>query len=364
MEPMSPEVLIRQVESLPALVRTSTPAFYDTVAQAFEPGELAGVQRVYLTGDGDSYHAAEAAALAFEELAGVACEPLSAQRFLDYGADFAPIYSSNSTLVIGISASGRTERGVQALERVSGRGALTAAVTGAADSPFTKTAKRSVVVAIENYGPSPGIRTYHANLAGLLLIAVFMGVEKKRLRPDDAAGIVEEISQLDGVMTATLEAGRQKAKDLADAWQDADRMMIAGSGPSYGTAMFAAAKIVEAAGVFAAGQDLEEWAHVERYAHPHDLKDMPLFVIAPPGRSHWRAAPLAALGDSLGRRVAVVAREGDPGFAGNSFEVFPVIGEVREAFSPLVYHLVFNYFASYLTTALGRLCFRTYRPRR
>jgi hypothetical protein len=40
------------------------------------------------------------------------------------------------------------------------------------------------------------------------------------------------------------------------------------------------------------------------------------------------------------------------------------MGEVREAFSPLVYHLIFNHFASYLTTALGRMCFRTDRPRR
>lgn len=361
---MSPEVLIRQVESLPALSREGTARFYTSIRNAFPAGELAGVNRVYLTGNGDSYHAAESAALAFEEFAGISCEPLSAQRFLDYGADYLPIYSQVSTLVVGISASGRTERGVQALERANDRGALTAAVTGMAGSAFTQTAKRSIVVSIEDYGPSPGIRTYHANLAGLLLLAVRLGVEKKRLTETAADALVAELERLDAVMSATLAAGRETAQALVSAWQDADRMIFAGSGPSYGTALFAAAKVVEAAGVFAVGQDLEEWAHVERYAHPQSLPDMPLVVIAPPGRSRWRAGPLVELGKKLGRRVAVAAQEGDEEIARHADFVFPVIGEVREAFSPLVYHLVFNYFASDLTTALGRLCFRTDRPHR
>ena len=361
---MSPDVLIRQVESLPALARDETAAFDEAVRGAFADGELEGVNRVYLTGDGDSYHAAEAAALAFEELAGISCEPLSAQRFLDYGADFMPIYSPTSTLVVGISSSGRTERGLQALERATARGALTTAVTGNADSPFTRTARRSVVVEIEDYGPSPGIRTYHANLTALLLLATRLGVAKKRLAPDEADGIVEEIRGLESIMAVTLEAGRATAAELVAAWKDANKMIFVGSGPSYGTALFAAAKVVEASGVFAVGQDLEEWAHVERYAHPHDLKDMPMVVIAPPGRSAWRAAPLAELGKKLGRRVAVAAMDGDREIARHADFMFPVMGEVREAFSPLVYHLVFNYFASYLTTALGRMCFRTDRPRR
>jgi glucosamine--fructose-6-phosphate aminotransferase (isomerizing) len=364
MEPMSPDVLIRQAESLPALTREATASFDAAVQNAFDPGELAGVNRVYLTGDGDSYHAAEAAALAFEELAGVTCEPISAQRFLDYGADFIPIYSPTSTLVAGISASGRTERGLQALERAGERGALTVAVTGQAGSPFTQSARRAIVVEIEDYGPSPGIRTYHANLAALLLLAVRLGVAKKRLSPAEADAHVEEIAGLATVMTATIEACRETAASLVSAWKDADRMIFVGSGPSYGTALFAAAKVVEAAGVFAIGQDLEEWSHVERYAHPQDLPDMPMVVIAPPGRSAWRAAPLAELAKKLGRRVAVIAMEGDDSITRHADFFFPVKGEVREAFSPLVYHLVFNHFASYLTTALGRLCFRTDRPRR
>ena len=307
----------------------------------------------------DSYHAAEAAALAFEELAGVSCEPISAQRFLDYSAEFLPIYSPTSTLVVGISASGRTARGVQALEKAGERGAFTTALTGQAGSPFTQTASRAVVVEIEDYGPSPGIRTYQANLTGLLLMAVEIGAAKGRLSGEAVREILDELTALSTLMQAVLDSGRPLAAELADSWSDADRMMFVGSGPSYGTALFSAAKVVEAAGVFAAGQDLEEWAHVERFAYPHDLKDMPMVVFAPEGRSRWRVDSLVELANGLGRRVAVMAEVEHRALATHADRFFPVSGSVREAFSPLVYHLPVNYFASYLTTHLGRLCFRT-----
>ncbi|KAA3646696.1 MAG: SIS domain-containing protein [Chloroflexi bacterium] len=359
MEPMKPDVLVKQVESLPELIREETRRFFAVVQDAFDVGELSKVNRVFITGDGDSYHAAEAVALAFEEIAGVPCEAISAQRFLDYSAEFMPIYSSSSTLAIAVSASGRTERGVQALERANEPGAMTVALTGQAGSPFTETAKKSIVVDIPDFGPSPGIRTYNANLIGLLLLAIHIGVSKNRLSADETEALLAELESLDTVMQATLEASKELAKQTVAAWQDADRMMFVGSGPSYGTALFAAAKVVEAAGVFAVGQDLEEWSHVERFSHPHDLHDMPMVIFAPPGRSHWRAILLAELGKSLGRRVAVVIKEGDDEMAEHADIVFPVKGEMREAFSPLVYHIMANYFASYLTEALGRMCFRS-----
>lgn len=139
---------------------------------------------------------------------------------------------------------------------------------------------------------------------------------------------------------------------------DAPVMVMAGSGPSYGTALFSAAKLAEAAGVFAAGQDLEEWSHVERWAYP---QDMPVFVIAPPGRSRWRAVTLAALAKDQGRRVVAVTPGDDHEITRHAGFVLPVLGEVREEFSPLVYHVFACYLASYSATQLGRRPFQA-RP--
>jgi len=45
-----------------------------------------------------------------------------------------------------------------------------------------------------------------------------------------------------------------------------------------------------------------------------------------------------------------------------SSAVLPVQGEVREEFSPLLYHLFANYVASYVAARLGRSLFHSDRP--
>ncbi len=358
-EPMPPAVMVRQVEDLPALTGERTPLFDQALAQVLGESELASAQRVFLTGDGDSYHAAEAAVLAFKELGNISCEALSAQRFLDYAVEYLAPHRPESILVVAVSASGRTERGLQALEKSAQMGFGTLALTGTAGSPFTEAAAASFVVEIPDFGRSPGIRTYNASLMGLLLLAIRLAQSRKRLSAADAENLVSEMQSLAEGMEQTLRACRDPARQAAEAYQDANKMVFAGSGPSYGTALFSAAKVVEAAGVFALGQDLEEWSHVERFAHPHDLPDMPTLIIAPPGRSHWRAVTLAELAQQLGRRVAVVCQQGDEGMSHAAQFVFPISEIVREIFSPLVYHIPATYFAAYLTETLGRMCFRT-----
>ena len=81
MEPLKPEVMFRQVAGLAGDLRQLTQPFEQQVRAALTPSEWQAVKKIYLTGDGDSYHASCAAEMAFEAIAGVDCEPLSAQRF-------------------------------------------------------------------------------------------------------------------------------------------------------------------------------------------------------------------------------------------------------------------------------------------
>ncbi len=359
MDPMKPEVMIRQVKDLPVMTREQTLRFDEVVCAAFGDGELRSIERVFVTGDGDSYHAARAEELFFESVAGIPCHPISAQRFLDYGAERMKLEKGRS-LVIAISASGRTERGLQSLARARKFGALTVALTGTAGSPFTEAGERVVVVDLPDFGGSPGIRTYNGSLMGLIAIALRIGEARGKYDAAFVDRMHTEIAGLDAVMEATLQAVELPAAAAADAWQDAPMQIWLGSGPSYGTALFSAAKVVEAAGIFAIGQDLEEWAHVERFAYPDD---MPVVVIAPPGRSHWRAVMLAEQAKKLGRRLAVVIRDGDDEIARHADFVFPVMGDVREELSPLVYHIPSNFLAARITENLGRMLFQSNRPR-
>lgn len=359
MEPLKPEVMVRQVEGLAGDLRELTRPFDQRIHTVLTPLEWRAVRKVYLTGDGDSYHASCAAEMAFEAIADVTCEPMSAQRFLDYGTARMRHAVRHQTLVVATSASGGTRRVVQAIERAKEHGALTIALTGTPHSAVTQVADRTIVVELPQRERSPGIRTYQASLLGMLLVAIQLGAMQNTYHQDEANVLRHELAALADVVDATTDAIKERCREVADMIADTPTMVMVGSGPSYGTALFSAAKVVEAAGVFAVGQDLEEWWHVERFAYP---VDMPVFVIAPPGRSHWRAGDLAATARSLGRRVVAVTHKDDTEVTRHACAVFPVQGEVREEFSPLLYHLFASYVASYVAARLGRALFHSDRP--
>ena len=157
------------------------------------PSEWQAVKKVYLTGDGDSYHASCAAEMAFQVIADVACEPLSAQRFLDYGAAWMRSATPPHTLVIATSASGSTERVVQAIERAKEYGALTVALTGTPNSAVTQVADRSVVVELPHKERSPGIRTYQASLMGMLLVAIQLAERQGRYAQEETDRLRREL---------------------------------------------------------------------------------------------------------------------------------------------------------------------------
>lgn len=83
-----------------------------------------------------------------------------------------------------------------------------------------------------------------------------------------------------------------------------------------------------------------------------------MFVIAPPGRSHWRAPGLAAAARSRGCQVIAVTHRDDEEVSEHASVVLPVAGDVREEFSPLLDHVFAGYLAARLAQQLGRFPFR------
>jgi glucosamine--fructose-6-phosphate aminotransferase (isomerizing) len=205
----------------------------------------------------------------------------------------------------------------------------------------------------------PGAYAYQASLLGLLLVAIQLGEMRNTYHQAEANALRQELAALADVVEATNDAIKGRCREVAEMIAATPTLVIVGSGPSYGTALFSAAKVIEAAGILAMGQDLEEWWHVERFAYP---VNMPVFVIAPPGRSYWRAGDLAATARGLGRRVIAVVHRDDTEVTRHAHAVLAVQGAVREEFSPLLYHLFADYVASYVAARLGRMLFQSDRP--
>jgi glucosamine--fructose-6-phosphate aminotransferase (isomerizing) len=191
---------------------------------------------------------------------------------------------------------------------------------------------------------------------GLVSLAIRIGEIKRSYSQDEANTLRKEIIDLAEVVEATYEAAHSPAEEAAKVAKDFPFISFVGSGPSFGTASFSGAKVVEAGGIFSVPTDLEEWAHVERFCYPLDY---PVFLIAPPGKGYWRAAMLAEAVKQLGHYLMVVVEEGDEEVAKYADVVFPVKGKARETFSPFLYYIAGTTFAYYLTKSVGRAMFMT-----
>ena len=338
----APGVLRRQVAALPADLRALAGPVGEQAAAALTTDEWRAAGTVFLTGSGDSFAAAVAAEAAFRRRLRVTARAVSTQPMLD--PDVLAL-TPGRPVVVGCSASGRTERVVDALTVARAAGALTVAVTGRAASPVTLAAERSVVTDIGDDEPSPGMRTYHATLLALLLLA---------LRGDTG-----EIVAIADVVETTTASVATACESLAAELAGAPLLHVVGGGPSRGTAMFAAAKIVEGTGTPALADDPEEWWHVGRFARPFDA---PLVVVAPPGRDHARAAELVQQAGQLGRRVVAVHAADDHALASGAWRSLPVAGAVAEDLTPLAYGVFAGLLAHSLGERLGRTPFTSSGP--
>ena len=353
---LSPDLIKDQLNTLGDIHRNDYKKIERSIKACFSSLELASVHRVYAFGDGDSYHAALAAEMAFNEFAKIRYTPHSAMRFLEYSAEYLPINFPRDTIVLGISASGNTTRVAQGLERVKNLSnqCLVTAVAGNVKSPVAKAANKILDVQLPDLGRIPGVRTYTASLMGLIGLAIRIGVIKRHYHMEEGNNLRKEIVEMADLVEKTYEASIKPAKKAVEIIKDFPFVSYVGSGPSFGTAWFSSAKIVEACGLFSIAQDLEEWMHVERFAYPLDY---PVVIIAPPGKSYWRAAKFVQGAKTVGHPVISVISEDDKEISSMSDVIFPVKGNVREAFSPLLYYVPGTYLAYELAKTIGRNMF-------
>jgi glutamine---fructose-6-phosphate transaminase (isomerizing) len=145
---------------------------------------------------------------------------------------------------------------------------------------------------------TPGIRTYFANQLALMLMAVRIGEVRGVLDDREAQTMRAELRDSAPAAERTLLASMPVARTLADDWDNASSFVFVGGGPNYGTALFAAAKLLEASGDIGIGQDTEEWAHLEYFAR---TPDTPTIVISAGGRDMSRAIEVIEAAKAIGR---------------------------------------------------------------
>ncbi len=266
--------------------------------------DYASVKEIVLCGCGDSHHAAEGLGFALQIWTGCrtrAVHSMKAARYL------IPCIRSQDgeILVVGISVSGEVARTIEAIEVASAMGMRTLAISGSAESTLAEIAEKALILSTPSLQHGPGLLNFLASL--LMGYSVAFALSKASIR--------EEIDQVLRAFPKVLAAWqeRQEAHGFEFAEQHTDAPIVfLGSGPAYGAALFSAAKVIEASGGAAWGQDVEEWAHLEYFCEP---PHMPTWLLGARGRSTSREIEVEEAARRIGRHFTRSVWEGSEGWS-------------------------------------------------
>jgi glucosamine--fructose-6-phosphate aminotransferase (isomerizing) len=207
-----------------------------------------GLRRLFVIGNGTSYHSSLACATLYRRLAGPddpAVVALTAGDFQTY-----PPQLGAGDAVLGISASGEFRDVVAAAEALRGRVPFVG-VVHVPDSSLARTAAHLVVSA---GGPSEVpvmTKTFSATLVAAQLVVIGL------LGAEVLDRVVRQIREAAGHAERAIADAELLAPRLADDLADAQHVFVVGSGLAFVAAMEAALKVKEVALVHA--EATESW---------------------------------------------------------------------------------------------------------
>ncbi|MGH2444019.1 MAG: SIS domain-containing protein, partial [Chloroflexota bacterium] len=249
--------------------------------------DLAGIisraRRVYLTGCGTSFHAAQVGAWMLNGFSRGSVDAHAVQAFelVTYTRDLG-----SRDVVVALSHSGSTHMTNRALERANQIGAATIAVTGFPEKASGKLARFTLPTGYPDERSWAHTVSYTAALTSLAAVANHLAHPDERVDLSPLPGVVADVLGLEEVVHNTAAA----------ALRDRDRsggvpIMLIGAGPNAATASEGVLKLLETSYCAALAFELEQALHGPLAALDTDSVVM---IIAPPGKSQERAVSLAA----------------------------------------------------------------------
>ena len=346
-----PDFMLKEIFEQPRAVR-------DTIAGAVKNGrvlldeldldddDIEAIDSVYIIGCGTSYHAGLVARELIERWARipVSVEVASEFRYRD------PIVGSN-TLVIAISQSGETADTLAAVRIARAKGAQVFAVTNCVGSRITRESDGVLYVRANMEISVAATKSFLAQIACLMLIAMFLGQKKGRLTTRQVNSLYYDLretpSQIEDILQDTAEI-EKAAKLIAKAHS----VMYVGRGIGSTICYEGALKLKEISYLHAEAYPAGELKH-----GPIALVDegQPVIVIVPtPRRPELHGKVLANIAEvrARGARTIVVAEEGDSSvdeFAEVVFRVPPV----PTLYAPLLTVVPLQIFACELASVKG-----------
>ena len=295
----------QQVFSLPELIEEQYEDLEPKARRVLSFEEIFNVQRIVLTGCGDSYAACMAMKYAFEMLTDIPTEVVSTIELSRFYHEKQMGVDSRNPLVIAVSNSGTGARIQEAVQRARLHGCYVLGITGIEDSPLGLNSDKILKLNIPSFASAPGTRSYEVSLIALYLLAIRFGEVRGKYTMDQAMDYRYDIKNQGKLLAEMLPEMDVQCFEIAKQWKDFPCYDFVGSGFDYATAWFGQAKILEATGKFAMHINSEEWFHLNFFAR--DSKNMGTIVVANTlNPAHSRNQELVHYANVLERPLVVI----------------------------------------------------------
>lgn len=252
----------RQVMSLPELLKGQYADLEPKTRSVLSFQEIFSIQRIVLTGCGDSHAAAMATKGTFERLTGIQTEVVPALDLSRYYPGKQLGFAPHNPLVIAVSNSGGIARVGEAIQRVVKAGGFALGVTGNPNSLLGQSASRVLDLNVPKFESSPGVRSYLVSVLALTLLAIRIGEVRGRYTMDMANIYRKDLLKQADALEAALPKMDDQMRELASQWKQMDAFDFVGAGDDYASAWFGHAKTFEATGKYAMCINTEEWLHL------------------------------------------------------------------------------------------------------
>lgn len=310
----SENALVRQVLSLPELIEQQYNDLEPKARKALSTPEIFGIQRIILTGCGDSYAAALATKHAFEMLTNLPCEVVPAIELSRFYSRKQLGFAPNNPLVIAVSNSGGVSRVGEAILAVRKHGAFVLGITGKKDSLLGQSADKILELNLPPFDAAPGTRSYMVSVMSLLLIAIRIGEVKGCYTMDEAMDMRFDMVQQGRELGRLLPGMTKQVYAIAEQWKEMEVYDFVGSGFDYAAAWFGHAKILEAIGKPAMHINSEEWLHLNFFMRKVD-KIGTIIIANTTNPAMSRNKELIQFAHALSRPLMVITDGGKEDFA-------------------------------------------------
>lgn len=314
--------------------------------------EYHDVQRIILTGCGDSYCAALAAKPVFEMMTKVRTDVIPCLELSRHMDARQLSCGHNSPLVVGISVSGTVSRVEEALLRAASLGANTVAVTNDPDSPVARAAKHVVKINLpDGIEDGPGALTYNGSLIAVMGLAFRMGRAKNIFPEEELWAIHDEMRGYVSEVCRLLPEMEKQAFEIAQRWKDLRCFDFVGDYGDFATAFFGSAKTLEATGGYTTYDDSEDWCHINFFLYgPRTIGRV--FIANSDTPSYTRLKETLAAVELL-HSPCIVITNGDREEFSQAFDVFTFPKPKYFWMNPLMQHFAFDLVVGYIAGIKG-----------